>query len=83
MPAMKALLALCTVVLFSAACGGSAKKAPEGPAADDVPQEITCCVAVSDDGTPAHSVVPVDQCPEENRNPVDACNLGPGDAEPE
>lgn len=83
MPAMKLVLALASVVALSVACGGPAKKAPAGPAPDDVPQEVTCCVAVDDAGTPTHTVVPLDQCPEDNRNPVDACSIGPGDAEPE
>ncbi|MBK9034559.1 MAG: hypothetical protein IPL61_25380 [Myxococcales bacterium] len=47
-----------------------------------MPREITCCVAVGDDGTPTHTVTPVEQCAEDNRNPVDACDIGPGDAEP-
>jgi ABC-type glycerol-3-phosphate transport system substrate-binding protein len=71
-----------SLVLAFAACGGSAKKADTGPASDDIPQEITCCVATSDAGDATHNVVPVEQCPEDNRNPVDACNIGPGDAEP-
>ena len=68
------------LALALAACGGPAKKAPDGPAPDDVPQEVTCCIAIADDGTAAHSVVPLDQCPEGNRNPVDACDIGPGDS---
>lgn len=83
MPPMKLVLALASVATLSLACGSSPKKAAEGPAPDDVPQEVTCCVAVDDAGTPMHNVVPVDQCPEENRNPVDACDIGPGDAEPQ
>ena len=70
-------------VLAAAACGGSAKKPPEGPAPDDVPQEVTCCVMpAAEDGTQPREVVPVDRCPEEQRNPVDACNVGPGENEP-
>lgn len=70
------VLALVSVL---AACSGPAKK-PAGPAADDVPQEITCCFDPAEEGAERRSV-PVDQCPEEQRNPVDACNVGPGDAE--
>lgn len=64
------------------ACGGSKKKLPEGPAADDVPQEVTCCMAVSSEGIDERKVMPVDKCPEEQRSSVDACDIGPGDAEP-
>jgi hypothetical protein len=80
---MKLVLALASAATLALACGGPAKKAPAGPAADDVPQEVTCCIAVDDGGTAAHQVVPLDQCPEGNRNPVNACDIGPGDAEPE
>jgi hypothetical protein len=65
-----------------AACGGSRKKAPEGPAPDDVPQEVTCCMEPSTDGMDHREVKPVEKCPEEQRNPVEDCNVGPGDAEP-
>lgn len=82
MRTMKLTLVLASLLTLAAACGGPAKKAPAGPAPDDVPQEVTCCIAVDDAGTTAHSVVPVEQCPEDHRNPVDACDIGPGDAEP-
>lgn len=82
MPPMKLALVFASLVSLSLGCGGPAKKAPAGPAPDDVPQEVTCCIAVDDAGTAAHSVIPVDQCPEDHRNPVDACDIGPGDAEP-
>lgn len=72
-----------TLALVLAACGGGVKKAPAGPSPDDVPQELTCCITVGADGAQAHEEVPVARCPEENRNPVDACDIGPGDAEPE
>lgn len=65
-----------------AACGGSKKKVPEGPAADDVPQEVTCCFVPSDDGMDHREVMPVEKCPEDQRNTVDACSVGPGEAEP-
>ncbi len=71
------------LLVATAACGGSKKKAPEGPAADDVPQEVTCCVSTAEDGTDSREVVSVDKCPEEQRNSVDACDVGPGDAEPQ
>jgi hypothetical protein len=82
MPAMKTLVSLAFIAPLALACGGSAKKAPDGPLPTDVPREVTCCIAVDDAGNAAHSVVSVEECPEENRNPVDACDIGPGDAEP-
>ncbi len=82
MRTMKLTLVLAPLLTLAAACGGPAKKAPAGPAPGDVPQEVTCCIAVDDAGTATHSVVPVEQCPEDHRNPVDACDIGPGDAEP-
>ena len=79
---MRTLIA--TALVFSlAACGGKAKKTPDGPAADDVPQEVTCCItAPVDDVLEKRETVPVEKCPEDQRNPVDACNTGPGDNEP-
>lgn len=66
------------------ACSGPAKKAPAGPAEDDVPQEVTCCITkgAADSDPETREVVTVDKCPEEQRNPVDACNTGPGENEP-
>ncbi|HUQ08581.1 MAG TPA: hypothetical protein VM261_39085 [Kofleriaceae bacterium] len=61
-------------------CSGPAKKAPAGPAADDVPQEVTCCFDPTAEGA-ERQMVAVDKCPEEQRNPVDACNVGPGENE--
>ena len=75
-------VALAFALLAATACGGSKKKAPAGPAADDVPQEVTCCVMAADDGMDHREVMAVDKCPEEQRNTVDACDVGPGDAEP-
>ncbi len=80
MPTMRSLLAALALAVI--ACGGPPKKLDDGPRPDDVPQEVTCCIAVDSDGNPSHEIVPVEQCPEENRNPVDACDIGPGDAEP-
>ena len=79
---MQLALGCAGIASLTLGCGGPAKKAPAGPAPDDVPQEVTCCIAVDDAGTATHSVVPVEQCPEDSRNPVDACDIGPGDAEP-
>jgi hypothetical protein len=82
MPRMKHASIAFTLTLALAACGSGAKKAPEGPLADDVPQEVICCMWMSDDGTDERKVVPLAQCPEDKRDSVDACNVGPGDAEP-
>jgi hypothetical protein len=79
---MRFLLAV-TIPLTLAACGSAPKKAADGPLPTDIPQEVTCCIAVAGDGSASHDVVPVEQCPEANRNPVDACDIGPGDSEPE
>jgi hypothetical protein len=68
------------LALALAACSGSAKKPPAGPAADDVPQEVTCCFDATAEGA-ERQVMPVEQCLEEQRNPVDACNVGPGENE--
>jgi hypothetical protein len=68
------------IAVAIAACSGPAKKGPAGPAADDVPQEITCCFDPAEEGA-ERETVPVDRCPEEKRNPVDACNVGPGENE--
>ncbi|HVK78502.1 MAG TPA: hypothetical protein VM734_34620 [Kofleriaceae bacterium] len=77
------LAAMVVAVLASAAaCSGPAKKAPDGPAPDDIPQEVTCCITPAEDGTTDREVVPVERCPEDQRNPVDACNVGPGENEP-
>ena len=73
------LLLLLSFVL-AAACGGNTKKTdPDAPRADDIPQVLTCCVAVDAEGTPAYSTMPEADCPEDFRNPVDACDIGPGD----
>lgn len=82
MRAMRTLLAALAVAAL-AACGGAPKKVDDGPRPDDVPQEVTCCIAVDGDGNPTHEIVPVARCAEANRNPVDACDIGPGDAEPD
>lgn len=75
-------LAILAFALAAAtACGGAKKKAPEGPLPDDIPQEVTCCMQV-EDGMDKREVMPVERCPEELRNSVDACDIGPGDAEP-
>lgn len=76
---LAASIAFTLVVLVTTACSGPAKK-PAGPAADDVPQEVTCCFDPEVEGAP-REVVPLDKCPETHRNGVDACNVGPGDAE--
>ncbi|MBZ0238084.1 MAG: hypothetical protein K8M05_37585 [Deltaproteobacteria bacterium] len=66
------------------ACSGPAKKGPEAPPAEDVPQEVTCCISpgVTETDPQEREVVPADKCPEEQRHPVDACNVGPGENEP-
>lgn len=67
------------LALALAACSGPPKKRAADPA-DDVPQEVTCCFDSAVEGA-ERQVVPVDRCPEEQRNPVDACNVGPGENE--
>jgi|GEM_PF-2695340 len=79
---MKLASCLFALLAVTAACGGSKKKGPVGPAADDVPQEVTCCLEPSTDGMDRREVMPVENCPEDQRSSVDACNVGPGDAEP-
>lgn len=74
------LAAAATLALFAAACSGPAKKSTKPPA-DDVPQEITCCFDAGTEGS-GRQTMPVESCPEEDRNPVDECDIGPGDAEP-
>ncbi len=69
-------------VLALAACSSSAPKKPAGPAPDDVPQEVTCCIGPAANGTTEREITPVEQCSEEKRNPVDQCNVGPGENEP-
>jgi hypothetical protein len=75
---MRILLAA-ALSLALVACSAPAKK-PAGPADDDVPQEVTCCFDTTAEGA-ERQMVPVDRCPEEQRNPVDACNVGPGENE--
>jgi hypothetical protein len=79
---MRILLAALSFGLF--ACSGPAKKAPAGPAEDDVPQEVTCCFTdgSSEKDPEKREVVNSEKCPEEQRHPVDACNVGPGENEP-
>ncbi len=67
------------LVLALAACSSAKKVDPYAPRPDDIPQVLTCCVVVDAEGTPTYSTIREDQCPEELRNPVDACDLGPGD----
>jgi len=80
---MRILLAsVLSVGLF--ACSGPAKKAPAGPGPDDVPQEVTCCITpgATETEPERREVVAMDRCPDEQRHPVDACNVGPGENEP-
>ena len=79
---MRILLAS-TLSLCLFACSGPAKKPPAAPPAEDVPQEVTCCITAGGEKDPEkREVVPAEKCPEEHRNPVDSCNVGPGDNEP-
>ncbi len=79
---MRTLLAA-ALVLALAACSGPAKKVKPGPADDDLPQEITCCITPGGEGEAENRVsMPVDRCPEELRHPVEQCNVGPGENEP-
>lgn len=78
---MKLASLLLAPALLLSACGNSAKKPVEDPS-KDVPQDVTCCMWMSDEGVDERKVVPVEQCPEDKRESVDACNIGPGDAEP-
>jgi hypothetical protein len=75
---MRTLLVL--AVALAAACGGSSKQPdPMAPRADDIPTELTCCVGTDPDGTPTYERKAAEQCPEEQRNPLDTCDLGPGE----
>lgn len=68
------------LLLGLAACGSKAKAPdPYAPRPDDVPQVLTCCVTPREGDTPLYETIPESRCPEEHRNPVDACDLGPGD----
>lgn len=78
---MKLAVLAFVLAAAAAACGGSQKKAPEN-LTEDVPQEVTCCLATGDDGMDQREVKPVEKCAEESRAPVEDCNVGPGDAEP-
>lgn len=80
MPGMKLALSL-AFLLSLVACGSGAKKPVENPE-DDIPQEVVCCMWQAEDGTDERKVVPLANCPEDKRDSVDACNVGPGDAEP-
>jgi hypothetical protein len=63
-----------------AACGPKAKRAdPDAPRPDDVPTVLTCCVGTDAAGDPTYETVPEAQCPEDSRNPLDTCDLGPGE----
>ena len=70
-----ALSVVATLTL--AACGGKSTSAPAAPAqptpADPAPAdpELICCTIASADETES-SMVPLEECPEENRTP-DAC----------
>jgi hypothetical protein len=68
------------LALVAAGCSTKPKGPdPNAPRPDDIPTVLTCCVAVDAEGTPAYSTMPEEQCPEENRNPVDTCDVGPGE----
>lgn len=77
---MRLVLALASVIAL-AACHPPKKQDPYAPRPDDVPQELTCCVtpAANPGDNPAYETVPKDRCPEEHQNPVDTCDIGPGD----
>ena len=72
---MSVLLPLALV----AACHSPKKIDPYAPRPDDIPQALTCCVGVDAAGDAEYSTVPEAQCPEDHRNPVDTCDIGPGD----
>jgi hypothetical protein len=79
---MRTMLASLLVVVL-AACSGPAKKPAAGPGPDDLPSEVTCCITPGEDEQPdTREVVAVESCPEEKRNAVDQCNVGPGENEP-
>ena len=71
--------ALLLPALFAAACHSPKPVDPNAPRPDDVAQVLTCCVVVDAEGTPVYSTVPEAQCPEDLRNPLDTCDIGPGD----
>lgn len=65
------------VMGLAAACGGSSKPAPAAPeapaaATPESAEEMTCCTIASAEGLMS-SVVPLADCPEENRGPVEGC----------
>ena len=69
-----------TLGLGAAACASKAKQPdPNAPRPDDVPTELTCCVGTDAEGAPTYETMPADKCPEAQRNPVDTCDIGPGE----
>ncbi len=77
---MRLSVALALAFALVAGCGGPSKKIdPYAPRPDDIPQALTCCVTTAADGAPVYNTVAEDKCAEENRNPVDTCDIGPGD----
>ncbi len=71
MPKFVTALSL-AATLALAACGGKSTPAPAAPA-EPAPSdpELICCTIASADET-VSNMVPVEECPEENRTP-DAC----------
>jgi hypothetical protein len=67
---------------FAAACSGPSRPAAESPAPAQVGTEVTCCITHAADGSATREIVPVERCADEQRNPVDACEAGPGGNEP-
>lgn len=70
---------LATSLGLAAACRAPVKQDPYAPRPDDIPTALTCCVAVDAEGKATYSTMKEEQCPEENRNPVDTCDIGPGE----
>ena len=66
--------------LLVAACAKPKQQDPYAPRPDDIPTALTCCVAVDAAGNPTTPPVKEEECPEENRNPLDTWDLGPGEA---
>lgn len=72
--------AFTSTLVLAAACGPKGKQPdPNAPRPDDVPTVITCCVGTDAEGSPTYETMPEASCPEDQRNPVDTCDIGPGE----